>query len=79
MRVQEYVLIDAEDRTALRAELTHLQLPFVEMQQFRLPLKAGAIHATLKAIETPLTSVQTHTPTLEDAYLEIMEDDDHVR
>jgi ABC-2 type transport system ATP-binding protein len=77
--VQEYVLIDAEDRTALRTELTHLQLPFVETPQFRLPLKAGAIHMALKAIETPLTSVQTHTPTLEDAYLEIMEDDDHAR
>jgi ABC-2 type transport system ATP-binding protein len=75
--VREYVLIDAEDRTALRAELIHLQLPFVETPQFRLPLKAGAIHATLKAIETPLTSVQTHTPTLEDAYLEIMEEEDH--
>jgi ABC-2 type transport system ATP-binding protein len=75
--VREYVLIDAEDRTALRAELTQLHLPFIETPQFRLPLKAGAIHATLKAIETPLTSVQTHTPTLEDAYLEIMEEEDH--
>jgi ABC-2 type transport system ATP-binding protein len=75
--VREYVLIDAEDRTALRAELTHLQFPFVETPQFRLPFKAAAIHATLKAIETPLTSVQTHTPTLEDAYLEIMEEEDH--
>ena len=75
--VKEYVLIDAEDRAALRAELTHLQLPFVETPQFKLPLKAEAIHETLKAIETPLTSVQTHTPTLEDAYLEIMEGNDH--
>jgi ABC-2 type transport system ATP-binding protein len=70
--VQEYLLIDAEDRTALRDELTRLHLPFSETRQFRLSLNAGAIHATLKAIETPLTYVQTHTPTLEDAYLEIV-------
>ncbi|HLJ33865.1 MAG TPA: ABC transporter ATP-binding protein [Ktedonobacteraceae bacterium] len=70
--IEEYLLIDAEDRAALREELTRLHLPFTEMPQFRLPLKRADIHATLKAIETPLTSVQTHTPTLEDAYLEIV-------
>ena len=70
--VKEYLLIDAEDRAALRAELTCLHFPFTETPQFRLPLDAGAIHAALKAIETPLTSIQTHTPTLEDAYLEII-------
>lgn len=70
--VKEYLLIDAEDRDALRAELTRLHFPFSETPQFRLPLNAGAVHAMLKAIETPLTVVQTHTPTLEDAYLEIV-------
>ncbi len=70
--VEEYLLIDADNRAALRDELTRLHLPFTETPQFRLPLKTAAIHATLKAIETPLTYVQTHTPTLEDAYLEII-------
>jgi len=70
--VKEYLLIDAEKRDALRAELTHLHLPFTETPQFRLRLNTGAIHAALKAIETPLTYVQTHASTLEDAYLEIV-------
>jgi len=70
--VKEYLLIDAEKRDALRNELTHLHLPFTETPQFRLPLNTGAIHATLKAIETPLTYVQTYASTLEDAYLEIV-------
>jgi ABC-2 type transport system ATP-binding protein len=70
--VKVYLLIDAEDRDALRSELTRLQLSFTEVPQFRIPLDTGAIHATLKAIETPLTFVQTYTPTLEDAYLEIV-------
>jgi hypothetical protein len=29
-------------------------------------------HAALKAIDTPLTLVRTHMPSLEDAYLEIV-------
>ncbi len=70
--VKTYLLIDAQNRDGLRAELTHLHLPFTATPQFRLPLHPDAIHATLKAIETPLTSVQTHVPTLEDVYLEIV-------
>lgn len=72
--VEEYLLIDAENRVALRDELIRLHLPFSETPQFRLPLKAEAIHTTLKAIETPLSFVQTYKPTLEDAYLEIVEE-----
>jgi ABC-2 type transport system ATP-binding protein len=72
--VKEYLLVDAEEREALRFELTQLQLPFIEAPQFKIPISAGAIHATLKAIETPLTYVRTHVPTLEDAYLEIVKE-----
>jgi ABC-2 type transport system ATP-binding protein len=70
--VKTYLLIDALNRDELRAELTHLHLPFTEMPQFLLPLHPGEIHATLKAIEVPLTYVQTHVPTLEDVYLDII-------
>lgn len=70
--VNIYLLIDAEDRDELRSELARLRLPFTEVPQFRLSLNAGAIHPTLKMIETPLTFVQTRVPTLEDAYLEIV-------
>jgi ABC-2 type transport system ATP-binding protein len=69
---QEYVLIDAANRSALRTELTHLNLPFIETSHFKLSLNTETLHATLKTIETPLTSIQTYTPTLEDAYLEII-------
>lgn len=75
--LEEYVLIDAEDRAALRAELLRLQLPFTETPRFKLPLNAGTIHETLKAIRTPLTFVQTHISTLEEVYLEIVGEKDH--
>ena len=75
--LEAYMLIDAEDRAALRTELLRLQLPFTETPHFKLSLSASAIHETLKAIKTPLTSVQTHTSTLEEAYLEIVEEKEH--
>jgi len=69
---EEYLLIDAEDRTRLRDELIRLNLSFRETPLFELPLVGSRIHRTLKAIETPLTVVETHRPALEDAYLEIV-------
>lgn len=70
--VEEYLLIDAEDRTHLHAELTQLGLAFEETAPFKVSFNGRTIHQVLKAIETPLTMVETHTPTLEDVYIEIM-------
>jgi len=71
--IQEYLLIDADDRPALRAELTTRSIPFAETPLFRIDLDGHTAHVLLRAIETPLTLVQTHTPTLEDAYLSIVD------
>ena len=71
--IEEYLLIDANQRDQLRAELTHLNIPFMETPQFRIYLDGGfTAHQLLKSIDTPLTMVKTHSPTLEDAYLEIV-------
>jgi ABC-2 type transport system ATP-binding protein len=70
--VEEYVLVDAADRVHLRAELRRLGLDFSETPLFKVGLDGNSVHALLKKIETPLTVVQTHMPTLEDAYLEIL-------
>lgn len=69
--IEEYLLLDADDRDRLRNELTQLHLPFSEEALFKVRVEAHKIHQTLKAIETPLTTIETHTPSLEDAYLEI--------
>jgi ABC-2 type transport system ATP-binding protein len=70
--VQEYLVLDADDRERLRAELAALALPFSETPLFKVMLDGRGAHALLKSIETPLTVVRTHAPTLEDAYLEIV-------
>jgi ABC-2 type transport system ATP-binding protein len=71
--VENYVLIDAADRAALRAELTQRGLHFAETPLFKIELDGASVHQILKVIDTPLTVVQVHTPTVEDAYLSILE------
>jgi ABC-2 type transport system ATP-binding protein len=70
--LEAYLLLDAEDRAQLRAELGHLGVSFSETPLFKVGLNGRSAHSLLKAIDTPLTVLQTHTPTLEDAYLAIV-------
>ena len=70
--VQEYVLVDADDRRRLREELARLELPIEGEGPFKIQLAGRGVHPVLKSIETPLSVVRTHAPTLEDAYLEIV-------
>jgi ABC-2 type transport system ATP-binding protein len=69
---REWVVVDADDRARLRGELERLGLAATGEGPFSIPVDGPQIHATLRAIETPLTVVRTHAPTLEDAYLEIV-------
>ena len=71
--IESYLLLDAADRERLRVELVGLGLSFTEMPRFKISLDGRSAQQIIKAIETPLTVLQTHTPTLEDAYLAIVE------
>jgi ABC-2 type transport system ATP-binding protein len=70
--VSEHVLIDADDRDGLRAELQARGLIFTETPLFKIGLEGQSAHRLLKAIDTPLSLVTVHQPTLEDAYLTII-------
>ena len=70
--VSEHVLIDAEDREQLRTELLQLGVDFAETPLFKIQLDGRNAHQLLKAIDTPLTVVNVHQPSLEDAYLSII-------
>jgi ABC-2 type transport system ATP-binding protein len=73
--IETFLMIDARDRNALRQELIRLQIPFVETPQFRVELNGlYTAHQIIKSINTPLTVLKTHTPSLEDAYLAIVGD-----
>ncbi|MCG3208721.1 MAG: Daunorubicin/doxorubicin resistance ATP-binding protein DrrA [Anaerolineae bacterium] len=73
--IERYLIIDAADRAALRAELAGLGATFVETPQFKVGIKNDReAHRLLQAIHTPLTTLKTHNPTVEDAYLAIVEE-----
>ena len=71
---ETYLLIDAEDRSQLRGELRRLKIEFTETSSFKINLRGTEVQKIIKAIETPLSSVKTHDPSLEDAYLEIIKE-----
>jgi ABC-2 type transport system ATP-binding protein len=74
--VETYLLIDAEDRVALRVELNKLDISFTETPLFKISLNGRRTgHRILKSIDTPLTVLKTHNPSLEDAYLAIVEEE----
>jgi ABC-2 type transport system ATP-binding protein len=69
---REWLVVDADDRAALWAELGRLGFAPAGDGPFQVPVGGRSVHAMLRAIETPLTVVRTHAPSLEDAYLDIV-------
>ena len=74
--VERYLLIDAADRHALRAELVKRGIVFTETPQFKIKVSDESLHRLLKTIDTPLTVINIHSPSVEDAYLAILEQHD---
>ncbi len=73
--IETYLLIDADDHPALRAELNALEIQFTETPLFKIRLNGRrSAHQVIKSINTPLTVLKTHDPTVEDAYLAIVGD-----
>jgi ABC-2 type transport system ATP-binding protein len=68
----DHLIIDAENRSQLRAELKELGVPFIEAPQFKVALNDCTAHQIIKSINTPLNLVRTNAPSLEDAYLRIV-------
>ncbi len=71
--VQEYVEMDAKDRSALLKELKAKKFKHkIEGEHIRVDLEKKSAQQIISSIKTPLTYLDIHNPTLEDAYLEII-------
>jgi ABC-2 type transport system ATP-binding protein len=68
----ERLIIDANDRAALRRRLVAMNVAFREDGHFVIALDGRTAHEVVRAIDEPLTVLRTEAPTLEDAYLRIL-------
>ena len=73
--VREYLVLDAAaaDRAGLKGELNGLGLTFDSSFPIKIALNGHSVQQIVREIETPLTTVQTESPSLEEAYLETIE------
>src|SRR5260221_3258653 len=72
--VEEYLEIDAVDRQALEQELKEKNLPYTQQGPFKIDLTNRNVQNLIKNIDTKLTAINIHTPKLEEAYIEIIEE-----
>ena len=72
--IEEYLLVDAADRTPLLKELDAKHIKHTIDQYIRIDLEGKTAQEIIKKIDTHLTHLEIHIPTLEDAYLEIIGD-----
>lgn len=75
--VEDYMLVDAPDREGLKLELKAKNIAFTEGENLKIPLKNGGAQQIIRALTIQLSTLQIHRPTLEDAYLEIIEHDNN--
>ncbi|OGK19316.1 ABC transporter ATP-binding protein [Candidatus Roizmanbacteria bacterium RIFCSPLOWO2_12_FULL_40_12] len=70
--VENYLLIDSPDRNKLKKELQEKKIKFLENGQIKVPLTKFKAQEVIKKIDTELSVMQIHAPTLEEAYVEII-------
>jgi ABC-2 type transport system ATP-binding protein len=73
---EQYVMLDAADRAALRRELGELSVPFDEVPQFKIHIaSSAAAQKLIKTLKTPLTTLQVNMPSLEEAYINLIKEE----
>lgn len=70
---QELLFVDAEDRLKLRMELERIGVKFSDDGVFKVVVADKSVQEIIKSIEVPLTVLKTHSPSLEEAYLSIID------
>ena len=70
--IRRFIQVDAEDREALIKELDSKKLTFSKKPPFKIQLEKKTAHQLIQSIKTPLNEIDVHTPTLEEAYVEII-------
>lgn len=75
--IEEYLIVDTNDRARLLKELEIKKLTYRLNEHIHIELSNITAQQAIKKIDTSLTYLKIHTPTLEDAYLEIINESNH--
>ncbi len=70
--LDKYVLLDAADRPALKAELQALNQQVTEADHLKVRYDGETPQALLARLKTPLSVLRVHEPTLEEAYIDLL-------
>lgn len=70
----EYVVVDAEDRLKLRMDVEALGLKLEDEGPFKVRLNGHTAQQVIQGIRVPLSVLKIHSPSLEEAYLNIVEE-----
>lgn len=75
--ITDYISIDAKERKKLKDEIITYNYNAEGDGPFKIYMKKEEIQSFLRKIQTKLSDITIHTPSLEDAYLEIIKDETH--
>jgi ABC-2 type transport system ATP-binding protein len=70
--LQEYLVLDSSDRGRLRSELERKGLQFRDSGPFQVLLDGHSAQDVIRTLDTELSVLRIHAPSLEDAYLKIV-------
>jgi ABC-2 type transport system ATP-binding protein len=70
---QEYLFMDADDRLKLRMELERMGLKFTDEGEFKVIVAGKTAQEIIREIDVSLSVLKTHSPSLEEAYLSVVE------
>ena len=72
---QSYMKISTEHKNKLIKELKKLNYDYIDEGDITINFSSEAeIHQILRSIETPLSNINIHNPTLEEAYLNLIDE-----
>lgn len=70
--IKRYIMLDATNREELKAEFDHNKWEVVGNGPYRIAIHDATGQEIINKIKTPLSYLEIHNPTLEDAYVEII-------
>ncbi len=73
--INRYLVINSKNKKELRDDLGKNKIKFEENENFKIAIKDdGDAQRIIQKIKTPLSHIEVHIPSLEDAYLSIVEE-----